>query len=137
MHKKKGIALFLVLFTSLILFIVVIGLLYILGANLRQLETYDERTRAYYLCETAASVAILDIRNDKIDIGPGQSTERTVNVVLDGNTYPVQYTVSRDNQGEWVIISKITAGASFKRNYNSRVGGRRAFPIFIKGFGGR
>ncbi len=125
-----------VLFISLVLFIVIIGLLYILGANLRQLQAYDERTRAYYLCETAASVAILDIGQGKIGTGAGQWTEKTINLVLDGQSYPVKYVVSRENQ-QWVIISKITAGAGFRQNYNSRVGGRRAFPIFIKGFGGR
>ena len=127
---------FLVLFTSLVLFIVIIGLLYILGANLRQLQAYDERTRAYYLCETAASVAILDIANGKIGYGAGQWTERTINLVLDGQSYPVKYTVSRENR-EWVVISHIASGTGFNQNYNSRVGGQRAFPIFIKGFGGR
>ena len=129
MHKQKGIALFLVLFTSLIFFIIIIGLLYILGANLRQLQAYDKKTEGFYLCETAASLAILDIRNHRVGSGPGQWLERSFNLVLDGISHPISYTVGKQN-GEWTIVS--TSGDS-----HLRVGGIRAFPIFIRGFAGR
>ncbi len=136
MRKKKGIALFLVLFISLLLFIVIIGLLYILGANLRQLQAYDEKTKGYYLCETAASVAILDIGKGNIGPDPGQWKQRTFNFVLDGVSYPVSYTVSRENQ-RWIVITDISSG--FKRPYHLRVGGTRGFLIFIikGGFAGK
>jgi len=135
MHKEKGIALFLVLFVSLVLFIVIMGLVYVLGANLRQLDTYDERARAFYLCETAISIGTLDIANGKIGHLAGQWTERTVNLVLDDKTYPIKYTVSRDEQRRWIIIARTAEG--FTRSYNLKGGGRRAFPIFIRGFAGK
>jgi len=127
--------LFLVLFISLVLFIVIIGLLHVLGTNLRQVEAYDERTKAYYLCETAASVGLLDMRNGKIGHESGQWTERTVNLVLDGKTYPVKYTFTRSANGRATITMDTSSG--FQRIYHLRVGGRRAVPIFIRGFGGR
>ena len=126
---------FLVLFISLVLFIVIIGLLYVMGTNLRQVEAYDARTKAYYLCETATSVGLLDMRNGKIGHGAGQWTQRTVNLVLDGKTYPVRYTFTRSATGVWTITTDTSSG--FPRIYHLRVGGRRAVPIFIRGFGGR
>jgi len=133
-QRQKGVVLFMVLGLSLVLFIGIIGLLFVLRANIRNIEAFKERAQAYYLCETGASVAILDIADGKIGSGSNQWTTRTFNYPVGGKTYSITYTVTKTTTGEWQIISGV---AGFNRTYKLRVGGRRAFPIFIRGFAGK
>ena len=117
-----------VLFTSLILFIITIGLLYMLGANLRQLQAYDKKTNCYYFCETGASMGLLDFARGRIGAGGGQWVTRTFNMDVDGTSHQVTYAFTR-HQGEWTITVS-------SEGCHLRVRGPRAFPIFIRGFGG-
>jgi len=138
-QDQKGIVLLLVIGLSLILFIATMGLLFVLRANTRNIESIRERIEAYYLCETGASVAILDIAAGRIGHGSGQWTTRTFNYTMNNKTYPISYTVTkvRETGGQWQIISEVGSQAGFMHTYKLRVGGRRAFPIFIKGFAGK
>jgi len=131
--SQKGVALLMVVGLSLVLFIGLIGLFFVLTTNLRNLEALKERTEAYYLCETGASVAILDIAHGKIGSGPNQWTTRTFNYRVGDKTYSIKYTITKTT-GVWQIISEV---AGFNRPYKLTVVGIRAFPIFIRGFAGK
>lgn len=135
-QNQKGMVLLMVAGLSLILFVGIIGLLFVLEANIRHIEAFRERAEAYYLCETGASVAILDIAQGKIGSGPGQWTQRTFNYSVGDKIYPIQYKVTK-SAGQWQIVSWVDSSVGFKRTYKLRMGGRRAFPIFIRGFAGK
>lgn len=117
---------------SLIIFIGMMGFLFILGAYTRKGEAFKERVKAYYLCETGASVAILDIAKGKIGSGAGQWLQRNFNYNVEGGTYQINYKVSKQ-RGQWQIISWVGPSSGFSRTYRLRVGGQRSFPIFIRG----
>jgi len=76
------------------------------------------------------------MRNGKIGLGAGQWTQRTINFDIEGKVYPISYIVTREGQN-WIINSQVSRSADFKHDYNLRAGGQRAFPHFIRGFGGR
>lgn len=135
-QRQKGVVLLMVMGLSLVLFIGIAGLLFVLRANIRNIEAFKERARAFYLCETGASVAIMDIARGKIGTGPGKWTERTFDYTMGDKTYPIYYKVTR-SAGQWKIVSIVNASAGFNWTYKLRVGGQRAFPIFIRGFAGK
>jgi hypothetical protein len=136
-EKEKGIVLLMVIGLVLVVFVGIIGLLFVLEARRRNLEAFKERARAYYLCELGASVAILDIGRGKIGSKPDQWTERTFDYLIpeENRTYEINYAITRP-AGQWQIISSV-GPPGFHRTYKLRVGGRRAFPYFIRGFGGK
>lgn len=132
-RRKKGLILLLVSGLSISVFAVMMLMLFIFNANLRQVTSFKERTKAYYLCETGASVAILDIANGKIGTGQGQRTEWAFPFTIDGRSYPIHYKITKQS-GQWHITSWIDKNESgFSRTYKLHVGGTRAFPFFIRG----
>jgi hypothetical protein len=133
--QKGGILIFLVIAFFLIAAIGIGGLLFVLMTHLRTAEALKERTQAYYLCETGASVAILDIARGAIGTGPGQRLTHTFDREMGGETYQVKYTVSK-SAGMWNIVAEV-GPPRFNRTYKLRIGGMRSFPIFIRGFGGK
>jgi hypothetical protein len=134
-RRNKGIAMVLVIGFSLVIFSTVMALLFILRANLRNLVAFKERAEAYYLCETGASIAILDIARGHIGSGSGQWTERDISYSMGGQTYTIHYAVTT-SAGQWSVVSSVGPSSGFYKTYNLRVGGRRSFPMFIRGFGG-
>jgi hypothetical protein len=114
----------------------IVGILFVLRANIRNSEAFKERAKAYYLCETGASIAILDIRNGRIGNGSGQWTEHAYNYSMGGTTYSISYKVEKE-RGAWLITSWVGPASGFSRTYKLKVGGQRAFPIFIRGFPGK
>ncbi len=135
MLRNKGIALILVIGFSLVIFSTVIALLFILRANLRNLVSFKERAEAYYLCETGASIAILDIAAGRIGAGSGQWTQRDISYPMGGRSYIIHYAVTTSGS-QWNVVSSVGPSSGFYKTYNLRVGGRRSFPLFIRGFGG-
>jgi len=138
MEKKssqKGVALLMVIGFSLVIFMTIISLLFTLRANMRNLAAFKERTEAYYLCETGASVALMDIANGTIGTGPGKWTQRSFDYDLGGKICNITYVVTKKN-GQWDIVSSVNGTSGFSKTYKLRIGGRRAFPWFIRGFGG-
>ncbi len=136
LRNKKGILILLVSALSIIICLGILILLFVLRANALNLEAFRERAIAYYLCETGASVAILDIGHGRVGSGAGQSLTRTFNYAMGGKTFPINYEVSKTADGQWQVISWVDSSAGFSHRYKLRVGGMRAFPIFIRGFGG-
>lgn len=135
-QREKGIILLMVSGLSLVIFVGIMGLLFVLGAHTRKAEAFKERAKAYYLCEVGASVAILDIANAKIGTGPGRWTQRRFDYKIEDKTYQINYQVTK-SRGRWQIVSWVDSSSGFNRTYKLRVGGQRAFPIFIWGFAGK
>jgi hypothetical protein len=133
--SQKGIALLLVIGFSMVIFMSIIALLFTLRANLRNLASFKERTEAYYLCETGASVALLDIANGHIGDGSGQWTQKSFDYDMGGKICNISYEVTKKN-GVWDIVSSVGSASGFDKTYKLRIGGRRAFPWFIRGFAG-
>ncbi|MFA5090245.1 MAG: hypothetical protein WC510_04335 [Candidatus Omnitrophota bacterium] len=134
--QRKGVVLLMVVTLSLIIFIWIMGLLFVLRSNVYNLVSFEERAKAYYLCETGVSVAILDIANGKIGTTSGKWTERQFEYEMGGINYFINYKVRKQN-GRWYIDTWVDQSSGFSREYTLAVGGQRAFPIFIRGFGGR
>jgi hypothetical protein len=133
--SQKGVALLLVIGFSMVIFMSIIALLFTLRANLRNLASFKERTEAYYLCETGASVVLILISNGKIGTGPGQTMQDTFDYKMGGKLYYISYKVKKAN-GQWDIISSVGPSSGFSYTYKLHVCGRRAFPWFIRGWPG-
>jgi len=136
LKNNKGIAILLVSALSLIICIGIIAILFALRSNAQNLESFKERALAYYLCETGASVAILDIAHGRVGTGATQWTERTFNYPIGTLSYPVNYKITK-TAGQWIIVASVNAQAGFKHTYKLKVGGTRSFPVFIRGFAGK
>ena len=136
LQNKKGVLILLVSALSIIICLGILIILFVLRANALNLEAFNERAVAYYLCETGASVAIVDQGKGRIGKGPGQWTARAFNYEMGGKNYPLNYEVTKVS-GTWQIVSWVGPAAGFSHTYKLRVGGKRAFPIFIRGFAGK
>ncbi|MDD2703226.1 MAG: hypothetical protein PHC33_04400 [Candidatus Omnitrophica bacterium] len=136
LKNNKGVLILLVSALSIIICLGIMILLFVLRSNALNMEAFRERAVAYYLCETGASVAILDIGKGRIGTGAGQYTSRTFDYTMGSKTYPINYEVTK-SAGQWQVISWVDSSAGFSHRYKLRVGGRRAFPFFIRGFGGK
>lgn len=138
--NRKGVALLMVSGVSLIIFMGILLVLFILQATTANVSQASERAVAYYLCETGASVAIIDIGEKRIGKGPGQWTQRTFSFDCLGKIYKIRYKITKES-GQWSIVSEVGPGVDLEsdltRTYALYVRGQRAFPIFIRGFGGR
>lgn len=120
----------LVICFSMVIFMSIIALLFTLRANLRNLASFKERTEAYYLCETGASVALILISNGKI------KPQDSFDYKMGGKIYNISYEAKKSNGGLWDIVSSVGPASGFSYTYKLRVGGRRAFPWFIRGWPG-
>jgi hypothetical protein len=134
-RSNKGLVLILVVALGVIFYIGLMGVMYFLRTNIRSAEIFQERSKAYYLCEAAAAVAIVDMSKGRIGTGQGQWTQRTFNYNMSNRDYPVSYVVTKI-AGAWQIIASVGPTAGFRRTYNLRIGGKRAFPLFFHGFPG-
>ncbi|MFA6583704.1 MAG: hypothetical protein WCS77_05345 [Elusimicrobiaceae bacterium] len=130
--NNKGYALVLVLGIVVIMASTVASIVILMRGRASDLENILDRTTAYYLCETGASVAVLDIAAGKIKAG---NTTRTFDFTIGDQSYKVRYVVKKVS-GVWAIESSVASPLRLGATYTLKVGGQRAFPIFIKGFGG-
>jgi len=121
---------------SQVIFMTILALLFMLRANMRNLASFKERAEAYYLCETGASVAILDISRGSIGEGVGKWMNRSFDYDMGRKVYHISYVVTKIN-GQWHIVSEVGPSSGFSKTYKLNFGGRRAFPWFIRGFGGK
>lgn len=120
---------------SIIICLGIMILLFVLRANALNLDAFRERAVAYYLCETGASVAILDIGHGRVGTEAGKWLNRSFDYTMGGRIYTINYEVSK-SAGQWQVVSWVDASSGFSHRYKLRVGGMRSFPIFIRGFGG-
>jgi len=144
--SQRGIALFLVVGLSTLLFIGLLGLFFLLTANVRNLEAFKERAEAYYLCETGLSFALIQ----NAPAGTKRTFEYTMiakdpdnqNTTLAQKIYHITYYVGPCwmSDGTEVPSNQIAASVGppdFKRTYTLFTGVERAFPFFTRGFPGK
>ncbi len=133
-QNKKGAALIMVAVLAMLFAITEATLFSIMKYRISNCETWLESSRAYYLLETGASIAIVDIGSGRIGNAPGQWTERDVSIPLGGSEYSVNYKVTKEG-GRWFVTTSVDSPLSLGRIYYLRLGGVRAFPYFIRGKG--
>lgn len=126
--EKKGVLLIVVGAVVLLFMISASTFFSIMKYQLKKLELSIHNLKAYYLLESACTVAIVDIGNGKIG-PPPKWLERDINIPLGEETYPIHYKVSKDG-GTWLVQSSVVLG---EQKYYLKLGGIRAFPIFIRG----
>ena len=112
----------------------VVSTMLVINAKMEDLKETMDRTIAQYACEAGASIAVMDISLGHIGSKSGQWTTKTFDYAVGNRTCKVTYVVTR-NAGVWTITVTVPSPMGFKITYTLRVGGRRAFPFFIKGPG--
>jgi len=142
--SQRGIVLFLVLGLSILLFIGLLGLFFLLTANIRNLEAFKERAEAYYVCETGASLAISQgVCGQAQTAYPSLVTGTlpySFDYTIEDHTYTKSYTINYIAEwasGVCTVKSSVGPLSGFKRTYTLEVKGQRAFPIFTRGFPGK
>ncbi|MDD4004847.1 MAG: hypothetical protein PHW69_06540 [Elusimicrobiaceae bacterium] len=150
--KNRGYALMMVLGMVALMASTIACLSILTRGRLDDLQLTLDRTTAYYLCESAASIAVLDIRYGNVSTTPPagfvynsseKSVTRTVNITIGSQygfdtstarTYPVRYVVTKPS-GVWSIKTSVSSPFGAGYRYTLHVGGKRAFPFFIKEMG--
>lgn len=137
MKQSKGVGLILALGAIGIISVVVATLLLSLGGRVRRAETWLDRTKAYYLCETGLSVALLDLAAGSVPspIPPGGHS-RTFSFSMGGRSYNITYRITAEAEGRRRIRASVSSPLGLGYTYYLESGGRRAFPIFIRALGG-
>lgn len=104
----------------------------IIKYRLKNLEVWANNTKVYYLLESAASIAIVDMKKGRIGTAPGKWTERDIQIPLGEDTFTVHYRMSK-SAGRWFVTTTLNSPKLGGRTYHLRFGGFRAFPFFIRG----
>lgn len=135
-RKEKGVVLLMVSALCMVIFIGITGLLFVLRANTNNMELFKERAIAYYLCETANSVFLVDKHAGKIGSGPGQWWSREFDYNVNGRAYRLRYDGSYiAGANRWKCIGSVISG--FKRVYKLDTESTTGFPIFVRGLPGK
>jgi hypothetical protein len=138
MKPSKGAGLILALGAIGIISVVVATLLLSLSSRLRRVEIWMDRTKAYYLCQTGLSVAMLDLAAGRVPASiPAAGYSRTFSFPMGGRYYNVTYKITTETEGWRRIKASTSSPLGLGYAYYLESGGRRAFPIFIRGFGGK
>jgi len=130
-RKRKGIVLVVVGVLVLLFAVAEATLFSIIKYRIENLQTWLDSMKAYYLLESAFSVALVDIKKGKIGTGSDQWVERDVDIPMGDETYKVRYRVEKES-GRWFVNSSIDSPLNLDRVYYLRLGGARAFPFFIR-----
>lgn len=118
----------------LVVFLGIMALLFVLRANTNNMELFKERTKAYYLCETANALFLVDKVKARIGNNPGQWWSREFDYTVADQTYRLRYDGSYDaSTNRWRSVGSVISG--FKRVYKVDSESMTGFPIFIRGFG--
>ncbi len=129
--RKKGFILIVIAGFSLIVFAGIIAILYMYGGQIRHIGYYEERLKAYYLCEAGVSKAIYRIKkgeriSDSID-NPEKFT-----FILGNESYVINY-IGKGEASNLVIHSWVKMPSG--KIYHLKVGGaKQQWPVFIKGY---
>lgn len=141
MTGRRGYALMMVLGMVVIMASTIACLNILTRGRVDDLHLTLDRTTAYYLCETGASVAMLDIGRGRVYKNVSipsmnisynafdNSVKRTFNFSIGSQVYPITYVVSKAG-GDWNIKSTVSSPYGLGYIYQLEVGGKRAFPFF-------
>lgn len=127
-NKKGSIAIIVVLGTTLTLTLAVMTLYVLVNAKLTSLKSNKEKFIAYYLCETGISGAMYDLANGT----KRTETNNNFDYTIGDKTYKIHYDITKI-AANYEIIGSTTIN---NKTYYLKAGGKRAFPIFIKGYAG-
>lgn len=146
MRNRRGYALMLVLGMVALMASTIACLSILTRGRVDDLQLTLDRTTAYYLCETGASTAIMAIRNRQIYRncpGYNASTKKVTKTFTFRVTnaysgrykdYTITYVVSQVS-GQWHIEASTDSPYGMGYRYTLIIGGKRAFPFFIKEMG--
>lgn len=129
---ERGMALVLVLGIVSVAAVTVSGLFTLLRSRTLDLAVAEDRLSAQYLCETAASAALLDIARGKVGTGAGRWTRRSFPFSVGARVHELSYSVKKSG-AQWEIETSVKSPGSLGLTYTMRLGGRRAFPIYVLG----
>jgi hypothetical protein len=133
-NNTKGAAVLVAVFALVMLLNMALLTLYVVTkARIDLTKDNLDTSLAYYLCETAVSVCMLDFAHGKIGNSPGQWTERNFDYKIGSTVYPINYVIRRPHGGDYQVTTSVNVG---DKSYSLTAGGARAFPIFIRGFAG-
>ena len=134
-RAPKGYALLIVLGTVVIMAGIIATVMVVSRGHMDDRGNFADRIIGQYLCETGLSVAALDRNSGYLGTNAGQRMNRDFTFAIGGMHYPVHYKAWNDN-GTWTVVSWAESPLRLNVVYHMTIGGRSAFPIFIKGFGG-
>jgi len=127
---NKGYILILVVGVMVVAASAISTLMVFLRGRAEDLEILEDRTKAQYLCETAASYALVDFSNGKVP-----EDWKTVSFPVGNRSYLLNYRMTK-HMGMWQVESSVESPLGLKKmKYGLIVKGNRAFPFFIKGLG--
>lgn len=133
MNRPKGVVLLFVLGLSGIIAVVIVTLLIHLRAQVSRQELWLDRIRAYYLCQTGLSVAMLDLSAGRVPtLIPGRSYVKHFTFYMGPRAYEVNYQITNQG-GKRVFSVSVPSPCGLRYTYYLGAVGRRAFPIFIRG----
>lgn len=137
-NPKGSVAIMLVSSITIILTLAVLYLYILINARIDAMHGYKDRFLAYYLCETGISIAMLDFGQGKIGNHPRrQWTARNLDFEIDGKDYAIYYNITKaEGSPNYKILSMVKSPLGLDRTYYMTAAGPRAFPLYIRGFGG-
>ena len=134
-RDRGGYVLIFVLCVSVIILGIIAAVLVYTQGSFGDHRVTLDRQIAQYLCETGASVAILDMNAGHIGTKSGQWMSRTFTFTVGSSNYASNYQAYNET-GVWAIVSWVQSPLGLNTIYHTTIMGRMAFPIFVKGFGG-
>ncbi|MDP8229802.1 MAG: hypothetical protein P9L93_01715 [Candidatus Gorgyraea atricola] len=136
-NPKGSVAIMLVSSITIVLTLAVLYLYILINARIDSIHGYKDRFLAYYLCETGISIAMLDFGEGNIGPSRRQWTERNLEFEIDGKPYAIYYNITKaPGSANYKILSMVKSPFGLDRTYYMTASGPRAFPLYIRGFGG-
>ena len=136
-NPKGSVAIMLVSSITIVLTLAVLYLYILINARIDAMHGYKDRFLAYYLCETGISIAMLDFGKGHIGNSKKQWTERNLDFEIDGKAYAIYYKITKaPGSADYKILSMVKSPLGLDRTYYMTATGPRAFPLYIRGFGG-
>lgn len=136
-NPKGSVAIMLVSSITIVLTLAVLYLYILINARIDAMHGYKDRFLAYYLCETGISIAMLDFGQGKIGNSKKQWTERNLDFEIGGKDYAIYYNITKAHgSADYKITSMVKSPLGLDRTYYMTAAGPRAFPLYIRGFGG-
>lgn len=130
--NKKGFVLVLVVIFSLIVMAAILRVSYMYGGKRRHARLYEERIKAYYLCEVGASQGIYYLNRGE-PVSSDFAKPDKVQFAIGDQTYQINY-VAEESGGDKVVHSWVKFPFS-GMTYRLTVGGvKRQYPVFVKGY---
>jgi hypothetical protein len=132
--RARGVALIFTLGIILLVSVVIATLLLNLKFQIGRQEIWLDRVKAYYLCQTGLSVAMLDLSKGKVPTLPaGQSYSKTFSFPMGSKSYNITYTITMQSNGNRTFRASVLSPFGLGYTYRLDSRGRRPWPLFIRG----